>query len=235
MDMRELTLAHPKVQAVVRRWYKVRKGPKSAFTPGFFLKKLKAGRSLSDIARSRDRTPEAARQYYKRFRELLNGQTGRERQRALTEKRRVIQEARRERLLKSSNNWKCPPVVRRARIRGYEVHLIRKTSSGMLANVNGWRCLVHRAACVFVYQGHAYYRYAITTSGLDHAERHFFYGAADGFSNRLWIVPTRMLKKRFRGKRHGTLYQPVKKKVVRGKIRPKVDLWRFENAWHLLQ
>lgn len=235
MDMRELTLAHPKVQAVVRRWYKVRKGPKSAFTPGFFLKELKAGRSLSNIARSCDRTPEAARQYYIRFRGLFNGQTGRERQRALAEKRRAIQKERRERLLESSNNWKCPSVVRRARARGYDIRLVRATSHGMLADVNDWRCLVHTAACVFVHQGCEYYRYAIVTSGLDHAERHFFYGAADGFSKRLWIVPTWMLKKRFRGKRFGTLYQPVKKRIARSKVRPKVDFRQFENAWHLLR
>jgi len=242
MDMQVLPLAHPDVQAAKKlyeEWPSRQRKPLGFET---LLERFsQEDFRTSDLAEEMGISGESVRLMYERFfRKLCGGLALHERHAIVSQRRRLVRIGARDLAPEFFSAHRGARVVEVARRMGYGVSADRQHSGSL--NINGIWCLLRRANSTFSskdYPNLKYFHFVLARTHLTEAEVVIFHCNAEGHPERIFIVPSRVLKSLF-GRRDGkyaqkALYLPVKKVPVYNNILPSIDYWPYENAWHLLR
>ena len=243
MKALELTLTNSHVVAVKER-YEARAGRKIGLPFDLLFERLKSDDCrLSDIAKDAGVSRQAIHFIYNRyFRDLFGDRTGRERQKVSAEKKNTERNSNKYKRRQIFNIIREKFLFAKVSTIGDELKMEITLNVGLdglwgFICLNSFRCLFHTSNKVFWSNAHAkYYSYSIQLHRLEQTEFVIFHGQDKEYSERIFIVPTHILKNRFtEGDSRKFFYLPVEKVVPYNNMFPKIDFWQYENAWYLLK
>lgn len=249
LDTQPLTLAHPAVQAAKADFEKGRYQRKLRYSFDELFEFFKADCVRFSVLESDSGvTHQRLHQIYDRyFRELLENKTGVERREACTLESRLIKIKQAEGALLESPGLKA--VIEKARAAGCEIEVVPKHQHGKLSGgvltrillVNKHRCAFHLARRVWKHSPgtHAFYApVQVSYRKLVEVDAALFHVAAEGYPERIFVVPSALLREKVFGsspkKMTKTVYLPCLKVPVYHNNYPCIDYWEYEDAWHLL-
>jgi hypothetical protein len=106
--------------------------------------------------------------------------------------------------------------------------------------INGRRCSVLQATKAKELRDAqcSYFRFKLAGSVLRNVEAVIFHCAAPEFPHRIFIVPRQVLLPLLEGTAAGhskKVYLPTQKRPVYRNRLPRIDYWKYQNAWHHLR
>ncbi|MEK7613141.1 MAG: hypothetical protein AAB449_03290 [Patescibacteria group bacterium] len=246
-DTETLTLAHPRVQALKRKWEAalVRYSPKHTLSFEDLFEYFKANcHRMEVIGAHGGITRQRVQQIYNKwFRDLFGDLSGRDRQKSCTLEKNLA------RLEKETNellsNGKIKTIGGKLRSAGCVITGIAGSGGRLLRNqitLNGHRCLVHtstKARSLGVQTERLYYAFNVSLSLLQTVEAVIFYVCAKNFQERLFVVPSSVLLAAFfetsADKKYNRVYIPAEKILLRTRgVVSRINWWQYEDALHLL-
>ena len=245
-----LTLAHPAVQAAKARWDAAgKRSPRKhtlTFEDLFEYFKVNCVRQTA-IAVEADLTHQRIYQIYNYyFRELFGNSSGRDRVKSCTLEGRLVVVKKNENELLADEDIKV--ISEKARDAGCIVSAIPSLSTrnnmpvGSVlqaqVSINGHRCLIRSSTRASTFGSKRLYcTFSLSHSLLEISEAVVFYTHVEGFPKHLFVVPSSVLLAAVFGpsstKKYKNIYIPVEK-LPPGKMRPRINYWQYEDAWHLL-
>lgn len=241
-----LTLAHPKVQEVKRRFESVKKRKNTRSFEELFGFFQEESLSLGSVAQLCGVTEQSIHEIYQTyFQEIFGSRT--DRYAKLLKKRRQTRKIE----LKATGfpNNLLTRVAIRARLRGCKVHVIPFAEKGAPSGVLRRRLLINDHVCLVVNPCAAhhtskhtkrwYVHTHISIKSLTEVDALIVFLSTKGFAERIFVVPGKDIlrchsRQVSRGSKNVSLTIPLEKLPAYHNMLPYLDYWQFEDAWQLL-
>lgn len=219
--------------------------PKHSLTARQFFELFSSGIPQTRIAELAGLSRERVRQIYNRdFRDLFQGESGRKRFSAYLLNKRLVQAKERQRKVFTELH----PIVERAHAAGCTVDFIYKRDCNAnreierrLLAINGRRCLIYPSVSRAALQGRGckrrYLSITVSYDLLSHVQAVVIRTKARKHAEHIFLIPSKVLLKAYFApfKPSTRLYISVEKLAPYQNQFPRVDYWKYEDAWDLLR
>ncbi len=243
LGQEEFTLDHPLVQKAKQEFEKSRYFRRCRLGFTELLLRFKENRkTFGELADETGISRQAISDIYDRWGQQFFGDPEPRRKARRMEFRRV--QINREVGIYALPNF----IAGQARARGFSIEPVLmkggsigtrllSTSRLMIGNKKCGLRMVEKA--VEVGRGYFYAKVAVTRTKLLEEHAQIFCIAVPGYQKRIFIIPSEVLLLKLFGKRkrikHKILSIPLQKRPIYRNHKPRIDVWQYENAWHLLR
>jgi len=223
--------------------------PRHSLTTEDFFQLFNSGIPHIRIAELTGLSRERIRQIFNRdFRDLFGGESGRKRFSTYTQKKRAAQAYQNAKERERKIFYELKPIIERARDAGCTVDFIfrkknrntkREIEPRLLA-INGHRCLIYpsvsRATAPAQSCKRRYLWITASYHSLSHVRAVVIRTKARKHAVHIFVIPSKILLKAYFTpfKQRTTLHFCVEKLPPYQNQFPRVDYWKYENAWQLL-
>ena len=241
-----LTVNTPNVRAAKALWDRARRRRKHALSFNQLFRWFKDDRvRFSEIAMASGLSIERIRQIYQRyFQHLFGKRTGRDRYHSY--KWQLIHERFQHKQAEVFAQDHFHSVIEHARAASCTIESVATSYGNHIPTVKIKSLMVNNHLCSVLQARRTkndkgsrrfYAQFAVARSVLERVDAVIFHCAPPGMQRRIFVVPQDVILALF-GTTSGrtvSLYFPLRKLPVYRNQRPRVDLWQYEDAWHLLK